>query len=233
MICSPIMIAFNFELCSEVQHAAGVAALAEWALPPDDEPEYRNLIANHRSLSPDEFERIGNWKDDVGKSVGRWSPNVASVAYLIWMQAVQEPPRCPAESEVEAFLDGWSDRRTRMYFQTKQWRNTLGCPERQRYSISSAEGVTRPSTRALSQRAAFGTFDTDPPEDHEICRMHNVLGLPFLAFYWNGAFIYKTTGLLSVVSTGQHWLVVSSSCRAPHAHAWRLGTEPRRLRSGT
>jgi hypothetical protein len=104
------MIAFNFELCSEVQHAAGVAALAEWALPPDDEPEYRNLIANHRSLSPDEFERIGNWKDGVGKSAGRWSPNVASVAYLIWKQAAEELPRCPAESEVEAFLDGWSDR---------------------------------------------------------------------------------------------------------------------------
>ena len=67
---------------------------------------------------------------------------------------------------------------------------------------------------ALSKRVAFGTFDTDPPEHHEICRKHNVLGLPFLAFYRNGSFIRKTTGLLSVGALEKHLaeLVGPESC---------------------
>ena len=47
----------------------------------------------------------------------------------------------------------------------------------------------------LSQRVAFGALDTDPPEHHEICRRHKILGLPFLAFYRNGSLFRTTTGL--------------------------------------
>jgi hypothetical protein len=29
----------------------------------------------------------------------------------------------------------------------------------------------------------FATFDVDPPEHHDICREHKVMGPPFLAYY--------------------------------------------------
>jgi hypothetical protein len=111
MICSLTMSAFKFRVVV-VKDSTPQEWLRLWSgrYPPDDEPEYRDLIANYGSLSADEFERIGKWKDGVGKSTGRWMPNVASVAYLIWMQAAQKPPKCPEEDEVEAFLDGWSGR---------------------------------------------------------------------------------------------------------------------------
>ncbi len=90
--------------------------LREWAdrYPSKDYPEseYSELIANYKSLSAEDFIRIGKWKD-AARTEGEWKPNVASVAYEIWMQAAQESPKCPEENEVEAFLDDWS-RRTYM-----------------------------------------------------------------------------------------------------------------------
>ncbi|MFZ2062811.1 MAG: hypothetical protein WAU82_17515 [Candidatus Binatus sp.] len=74
-----------------------------------DEKEYRDLIGKHESLSAEDFVRIGKWKDGA-KTPRLWKPNVAHVAYPIWMEAVQKLPKCPEESDVEAFLNYWSGR---------------------------------------------------------------------------------------------------------------------------
>lgn len=55
---------------------------------------YEELIAKHHRFSASDFEEIGRWKD-AAKTDGRWKPNVASVAYLVWIQAAKERPRCP------------------------------------------------------------------------------------------------------------------------------------------
>lgn len=79
-----------------------------------DEPEYAELISRHPAFSPADFEKLGQWKDAAlptaaGPS-GRWKPNVASVAYLIWMDIARERPACPADDQVAAFLTSWSER---------------------------------------------------------------------------------------------------------------------------
>jgi len=74
-----------------------------------DDPEYRDLIEKHKLLLADDFRRIGKWKDGAATE-GRWKPNIASVAYLVWEQAAEELPKCPEESAVAAFLENWSDR---------------------------------------------------------------------------------------------------------------------------
>lgn len=75
-----------------------------------DEKEYAYLIGKNGSLSAKEFERIGKWKDGV-KTEGQWKANVASVAYLIWMQAALELPEPPEKNGVKAFLVDWSSRK--------------------------------------------------------------------------------------------------------------------------
>ena len=76
-----------------------------------DDTEYWDLIATakRKSLSAEDFIRIGKWKDRA-KTEAKWKPNVASVAYLIWKQAAKELPKCPDDREVEAFLNDWSNR---------------------------------------------------------------------------------------------------------------------------
>lgn len=74
-----------------------------------DDSEYYSLIEIHNALSGTDFERIGRWKDAAWTDA-RWKPNVASVAYDIWMQAAKELPKCPREEEVFPFLNDWSER---------------------------------------------------------------------------------------------------------------------------
>jgi len=69
-----------------------------------------DLIMKYESLLADDFERIGRWKD-AANSDAKWKPNVASVAYPIWMQAASELPRCPEEIGVADFLQDWSGRK--------------------------------------------------------------------------------------------------------------------------
>lgn len=78
--------------------------------PSNDYAGYSELIAKHKSLSAADFALIGKWKD-AAKTEGKWKPNVASVAYLIWMQAASELPRCPEETNVADFLDEWCGRK--------------------------------------------------------------------------------------------------------------------------
>src|SRR5579864_6811198 len=48
--------------------------------------EHDKLIAIREPLSATHFVRIGKWKDSA-ETESKWKPNVASVAYPIWMQA--------------------------------------------------------------------------------------------------------------------------------------------------
>lgn len=72
--------------------------------------EHDKLIENPEPLSAAYYVRIGMWKD-AAEAESKWKPNVASVAYQIWMQAASKPPRCPGESEVADFLQDWSERK--------------------------------------------------------------------------------------------------------------------------
>jgi len=47
---------------------------------------------------------------------------------------------------------------------------------------------------ALRSQIAFGRLDVDPPEHWELCRNHQVLNLPFLAFYRDGVLVGTMTG---------------------------------------
>jgi hypothetical protein len=112
-----------------------------------DEKQYRDLIAKHKSLSDEDFVRIGKWKDDVTTDL-QWRPNVASVAYLTWMQVARELPKCPEESDVAAFLDDWSGRTYTDVFPNKSVQKHFGGgPRDHTANISSAEGVFQSSTR--------------------------------------------------------------------------------------
>lgn len=87
------------------------AWLQVWAAryPEDDYMEHDDLIARQGSFSGADFEEIGKWKDGAWTD-GRWKPNVASVAYQIWMQAAWELPTCPEGEAVSDFLETWSSR---------------------------------------------------------------------------------------------------------------------------
>jgi hypothetical protein len=47
----------------------------------------------------------------------------------------------------------------------------------------------------LREHAAFAQFDIDPPAHHDLCRQHNVLNVPFLAFYRDGLLARTVTGM--------------------------------------
>lgn len=107
----------------------------EWLLlwanrfPSNDYPGHDELIAKHKSLSSEDFVRIGKWKDGV-KTEGKWRANVASVAYPIWMQAASEAPKCPEGSELATFLNDW--------FNRKYTDNFANGPVRKRFGLSRA-----------------------------------------------------------------------------------------------
>jgi hypothetical protein len=93
------------------------------ALYPDgDYPGYDELIAKGDGLEPLDFERIGRWKD-WAPTDGRWKPNVASVAYKIWMQAAAELPKCPTDDNVAAFLNDWQFRTYRDEYRSGETRD--------------------------------------------------------------------------------------------------------------
>lgn len=86
--------------------------LRMWAdlYPSQDYAGYEELMALHKSFSHADIVRIGMWKDNA-KTEAKWKPNVASVAYEIWMQAASEVPVCPKDDGTAAFLDDWSGRK--------------------------------------------------------------------------------------------------------------------------
>jgi hypothetical protein len=90
---------------------------------------YHELIVKGELLSGKDFERIGRWKDGA-RTEGRWKPNVAMVAYDIWMQAASEMPKCPAEDLVAGFLENWSERTYRNEYS--------GLVQQKRFGLSRA-----------------------------------------------------------------------------------------------
>jgi hypothetical protein len=93
------------------------------------DPGHDSLIAKNGPLSAEDFERIGRWKDDA-EAEGKWKPNIASVAYVIWREAASELPKCPDECSVADFLADWSERK---------YINTYGSKRRQmRFGLSRA-----------------------------------------------------------------------------------------------
>jgi len=101
--------------------------LRTWAAlyPSNDYAGYEELIAEHRSLSSADIQRIGRWKDGA-RSDGKWKLNVASVAYQVWMQAASEPPACPNDDQVAGFLVDWSERRYTDNYRTKSVEKRFG-----------------------------------------------------------------------------------------------------------
>jgi hypothetical protein len=83
--------------------------LAAWAAKYDDsasfdEDEYTQLIglAQQNGLPAKYFERVGRWKDSANTD-RRWKPNVASVAYIVWLQAEAEQPLSSERASCELF----------------------------------------------------------------------------------------------------------------------------------
>jgi hypothetical protein len=106
------MSKFRFQVL-EMRDSTPAEWLSRWAKRYEDttgyDPDYNELIKKSESFTAEDFRRIGKWKDGV-TAEGRWKPNVASVAYLIWERMAIELPECPTESGVEAFLKDWANR---------------------------------------------------------------------------------------------------------------------------
>ncbi|MFZ3375140.1 MAG: hypothetical protein WA183_06270 [Chthoniobacterales bacterium] len=108
--------------------------------------EHDKLIAKPEPLSAAYFVRIGKWKD-AAQAESKWKPNVAMVAYQIWMDAASKPPRCPDESQVADFLRDWSDRK---------YINDYGSCEREMHF-----GLSRATTLAyFISEGRFPIFDS-------------------------------------------------------------------------
>src|SRR5947208_2837358 len=86
--------------------------------------EHNRLVALTQK-EPGDFERIGKWKD-AASSAAKWKPNVASVAYVIWMEAASERPTCPTDDTIADFLLGWSSRACEDRFSTRTVKKRFG-----------------------------------------------------------------------------------------------------------
>jgi len=85
--------------------------LREWGddFPKEKYPPLDHFLREPASLTPEDFEYLGRWKDGALKGEKKWKPNVASVAFPIWMQAAHELPGTRIEHlEVPGFLAEWS-----------------------------------------------------------------------------------------------------------------------------
>lgn len=78
-----------------------------------DEGDYWLLINKSGALAAPDFELMGRWKDNAPKESDRWKPNVATVAYDVWINAASDLPKCPDVNDVAEFLSNWSERKFR------------------------------------------------------------------------------------------------------------------------
>jgi hypothetical protein len=75
-----------------------------------DKRKYAELIEKQGSFVAGDLVAMGQWKDVGSESPGKWKENVASVAFRIWIEAADEPPRCPKQDELQTFLEEWKER---------------------------------------------------------------------------------------------------------------------------
>lgn len=102
---------FRFEVL-ERRASSAAEWLERWAglASPDEEEEYRSVMAATERNEPDCFIRVGQWKDKA-YSPGRWKADVASVAWLVWEAAAAELARPAVVPDVQDFLESWSARK--------------------------------------------------------------------------------------------------------------------------
>jgi hypothetical protein len=86
--------------------------------------EHDRLVALTQK-EPADFERIGKWKD-AASSAAKWKANVASVAYVVWMEAASKRPTCPTDDTIAAFLRDWSSREYEDRFSTRTVKKRFG-----------------------------------------------------------------------------------------------------------
>jgi hypothetical protein len=76
-----------------------------------DNPQYFDLIEKQGTLSGEDFEQMGKWKEGCLKpGNGRWKTGTPT-AYDVWMKAKAELPHCPDKIGITAFLADWSNRK--------------------------------------------------------------------------------------------------------------------------
>jgi hypothetical protein len=63
------------------------------------------------------------------------------------------------------------------------------------YDVAMRRLIESAVPAELHEQIHFATFDIDPPEHHEICREHRVMGPPFLAYYRDGLLAQTVVGL--------------------------------------
>ena len=63
------------------------------------------------------------------------------------------------------------------------------------YDVTMRKVIESAIPPEFHEQIHFATFDVDPPEHHEICREHRVMGPPFLAYYRDGNLVQTVIGL--------------------------------------
>lgn len=97
-----------------------------------DNGTYFELVAKGSNLTAEDFERLGQWKEQCWEpNLGRWKSGTPA-AYDVWMQAKAELPTRPPESALESFLSCWSHK------QFLAGKRKDGQPLRQTFGLSRA-----------------------------------------------------------------------------------------------
>ncbi len=101
-----------------------------------DDCVYKVLIEKNGTLSGDDFELVGRWKEGCfAKTNGRWKTKTTA-AYDVWMQARNEPPKCPVEGRIADFLEIWCERK----FASGVYKKS-GQVQQQRFGLSRASAL--------------------------------------------------------------------------------------------
>jgi hypothetical protein len=106
---------FRFDFRSRSGTSVNVPAvwLREWSedFPKGKYPSLDSLLAKATYLTAADFHYLGRWKDNALESANKWQPNVASVAFVIWMQAANELAGTRIDHiVVPSFLTEWSSK---------------------------------------------------------------------------------------------------------------------------
>jgi len=107
--------------------------------------EHEPMIPKFRSLSSVDFERIGRC-EDAATADAKWKPNVASVAFQIWMQAATARPKCPNSARAGDVLLDWSERKYTDQIASRTVRKRVGPFRATTLLYFLSRGASRSST---------------------------------------------------------------------------------------